>query len=159
MLRWQPRLADLQLSLRVAVAAVLATVIAQWLALPHPLYALVSAVIVTDLSAKQTQSLGWPRTAGTAVGGVLGAGLGTVLPPGVWTVGLGILLAMTLTNALGLRPAARLAGYVCGIVLLDHGGEPWAYAVARMVETCLGIAAAILVSYVPKLLRNGAPPR
>src|SRR2546429_2580742 len=43
-----------QLSLRAAVAAGLALVAAQLLRLEHPLYAMISAVIVTDLVPSQT---------------------------------------------------------------------------------------------------------
>ena len=49
--------------------------------------------------------------------------------------------------------AARVAGYVCAIVLLEHGANPWVYAFWRFTETVLGIAVAIAVSLVPKLLR------
>jgi len=36
---------------------------------------------------------------------------------------------------------------------MSYGASPWSYAVYRAVETFLGIAMAVLVSLVPKLLR------
>jgi F0F1-type ATP synthase assembly protein I len=54
---------------------------------------------------------------------------------------------------LGLKEAAKLVGYVCGIVLLDHNAHPWSYAWYRFVETVIGIAAAVTVSVIPKLLK------
>jgi uncharacterized membrane protein YgaE (UPF0421/DUF939 family) len=59
---------------------------------------------------------------------------------------------MLLSDLLRLRHAAKVAGYICGVVLLDHGDQPWFYAFVRMVETLLGIAAAVLVSLLPKLI-------
>lgn len=51
----------------------------------------------------------------------------------------------------------KAAGYVCGIVLLNHGDQPWSYARYRMIETVLGIGAAMLVTLIPKLVRtNGS---
>ena len=79
------------------------------------------------------------------------------MAPGIWTVVFGVFAGMFLTRLLGLQGAARLAGYVCGIVLLDHDHQPWQYAVYRMTETVLGIGAALLVSVIPKLGPRDVP--
>ena len=150
-------LPGLQLSLRAAVAAGLAVIAAQLLRLQHPLYAMISAVIVTDLVAAQTRKLALPRLGGTLVGSVFGALLSTLLPSGVWTTVFGIFAAMFTSHLLCLEAAAKLAGYVCGIVLLDHSDSPWSYALFRMIETALGIVAAMGVSVVPKLLQAKNP--
>ena len=141
----------LQLSIRAGVAAILALVAAQLLHLQHPLYAMISAVVITDLDATQTPKLALPRLAGTLIGSALGAAINTLLLPSLWTIAPGIMIAMFVSHLISM-PAARVAGYVCGIVLLDHGDAPWLYALFRMVETALGIAAAMGVSVVPKLL-------
>jgi uncharacterized membrane protein YgaE (UPF0421/DUF939 family) len=146
----------LQLSIRAGVAAILALVAAQLLHLQHPLYAMISAVVITDLDATQTPKLALPRLAGTLIGSALGAAINTLLLPSLWTIAPGIMIAMFVSHLISM-PAARVAGYVCGIVLLDHGDSPWLYALFRMVETALGIAAAMCVSIVPKLLRPAAP--
>ena len=154
---WANLLPGFQLSLRAAVAAGLALMAAQLLRLQHPLYAMISAVIVTDLVAAETPKLALPRLAGTFVGSVLGAVFITLLPPGVWTTSFSIFAAMFASHLLYLRGAAKIAGYVCGIVLLDHGDSPWSYALFRMIETALGIGAAMCVSVVPKLLKPKNP--
>ena len=135
------------------MAAGLALGIAELLRLQFPLYAMISAVVVTDLDPAQTRKLGLPRLAGTVLGATLGAVICVLLRPGAWEVGFGVLLAMFLSHLLGLRDAAKVAGYVCGIVLFDYGDAPWSYALFRTIETMIGIALAVLVSLVPKLLR------
>jgi uncharacterized membrane protein YgaE (UPF0421/DUF939 family) len=145
-----------QLALRAALSAGLALAIAQLLQLQYPIYAMIGAVIVTDLSPLQTRQLALQRLAGTVLGAAIGAAiiamLGRFGPPGPVTIGSGILAAMFLSPVLRLHGAAKVTGYVCGIVLLDHHGHPLSYALNRVIETVIGIGLAWLVSLVPKLI-------
>lgn len=152
-------LPSIQLSLRAAVSAALAVAIAQWLRFDHPLYAMIGAVIVTELSPAQTRSLGMKRLVGTVLGALVGAALSIVLPNGAWSIGLSVLLAMTLSHVLHLADAAKVSGYVCAIIVLDHRNEPWSYALARFLETALGIGVACCVSLAPSFLRANKHPR
>jgi uncharacterized membrane protein YgaE (UPF0421/DUF939 family) len=120
---------------------------------------MIAAVIVTDLSPAETRKLGWRRVAGTIVGSLLGAVLAATLPHGALTIGLGIFLAMLVSHLLRLPQAARVAGYVCAIVLLEHTAQPWSYALWRFAETALGIGVALVISLVPKLIRYDEPGR
>ena len=144
----------LQLSIRAAIAAGVAVIAARLLDLPHPLYAMIAAIIVTDLAPKRTRELAWPRVTGTVIGAAMGAALSPFGPANVWFVVIGIFGAMFIAQALRLHDAAKLAGYVCGIVLLEHRDGAWLFAVYRLVETVLGIGVAVLVSLVPKLIAN-----
>jgi uncharacterized membrane protein YgaE (UPF0421/DUF939 family) len=141
-----------QLSLRAALSAGFAVAIAQFLQLQYPIYALIGAVIVTDLSALQTRQLGLQRLAGTVLGTIVGVTLSQFLLPNPVVIGFGILVAMFLSQILRLQGAAKVTGYVCAIVLLEHHGHSWSYALYRLMETILGIVVALLVSFVPKLL-------
>jgi uncharacterized membrane protein YgaE (UPF0421/DUF939 family) len=143
----------LQLSVRAAAAAGLSVALASSLALPFPIYALVSAVIVTDLVPARSRQLALPRVGGTAIGAVLGAMLTPVLPAGSIAITVGVFAAMAMSYVLRLADAAKLAGYTCAIVLLDYRAEGWSYAALRFTETVLGIAVAVGVSLVPKLIR------
>ena len=148
------RTIGLQSSLRAASAAAIAYWVAAFFPTEHAIYALVAAVIVTDLSPRISRHLAWQRFAGTLVGAATGASMTYLLPVGPIAIGVGIFVAMLLTFALRLDGAAKVSGYVAAIVLLAHGDEPWVYAVLRAWETAIGIAAALLVSYVPKLMRE-----
>jgi uncharacterized membrane protein YgaE (UPF0421/DUF939 family) len=91
-----------QLSIRASLSAALALAIAQLLGLQCPIYAMLGAVIVPDLSPLQTRHLGLQRLAGTVLGAAVGAAiialLGRFGPPGPVTIGFGILVAMFLAR-------------------------------------------------------------
>lgn len=150
-------LSALQLATRASVAAALALAIAQSIDLDFPAYAMIAAVIVTDLSPARTRDLAWPRLVGTVVGALTGAALSALLPPGPLAVGIAIFATMVLSNVLRFESAVRVSGYVCAIVILDHHHEPWRYAALRFVETMIGILTALGVSLVPKLLPLRGP--
>jgi uncharacterized membrane protein YgaE (UPF0421/DUF939 family) len=146
-----------QVSIRAAVAAGLAVALAQLLGLQFPIYALIAAILVTDLVPARTRQLALPRLAGTILGATLGAAFTVVLSlwphAGPLMIGAGVMAAVFLSHVLGMKDAAKVAGFVCGIVLLNHPDGPWRYALYRLIETILGIAMAVMVSLVPKLLK------
>jgi uncharacterized membrane protein YgaE (UPF0421/DUF939 family) len=145
----------LQLATRCAVAATVAFAIAQALNLDYPIFALAAAVIATDLTPAQSRELGLRRLMATVVGALCGALAVFLNFVGVWAVGPSILVAMLICQRAGAYEGARVAGYICGlIVLLDESSRPWHYAFFRMVETALGVGVAWGISFVPKLLRS-----
>lgn len=158
MKRWRLRpslLRPVQLSLRAAAAAVVALLVAGWLHLPFPIYAFIAAVIVTDLDPTISRRLGARRIGATVIGALCGAALTSVLPGNAWGIGAGVLIAMLASQLLGAEEGARVAGYICGLILLEHSDAPWAYAFHRFVETALGVVSALAVSYVPKIFEGG----
>ncbi len=148
---------SVQLTLRASVAAVAALVLARWFELAYPIYAFIAAVIVTDLEPSTSRKLGLRRMLATVIGALCGALLSFLLPSGPVGVGFGFFVAMLLAQSLGAGEGSRVAGYICGIVLLDHSTEPWHYAFHRFIETLLGVAAAWAISYVPKLFDFDTP--
>jgi uncharacterized membrane protein YgaE (UPF0421/DUF939 family) len=149
----------IQLALRASVAAALAVALAQLFGLEHPIFAFLSAVIVTDLVPAQSQALALHRLVATAIGAICGAALTLVLPAGPIAIGLSILVAMLACQLVRVPDAAKVAGFICGIVVLEHSAEPWLNAFYRFVETTLGVVTALLVSYVPKLIKAEEPEK
>ena len=146
-----------QLSVRAGAGAGLSTALALLFGLQYPIYAFLAAVIVTDLSPSRTRQLGLLRIIATVMGAGLGALLSPVLGAGPWALGLGVLIAMQASHLLKVGDGAKVAGYICGIVILEHGAEAWSYALFRLIETLLGILVATLISFVPKLIRIEEP--
>jgi uncharacterized membrane protein YgaE (UPF0421/DUF939 family) len=149
--------AGLQLALRTSLAAGVAMAIAALLALPHPIFAFISAVIVTDLAPARSRKLGMQRLAATLVGAVCGAALTQLLAPGASAIVLAILIAMLVCQLLGSFEGAKVAGFIAGIVVFEHSAQPWISAAFYFIESVLGIVCAMLISYVPKLIRLKEP--
>ena len=127
--------------------------VGRMLRIDEPIFAILAVALVTDLSPRETQQRGLSRISGTVVGSIVGALLSLVLPSNPFSIGFGVLLSMFLASPVKFPADARVAGLVSGIILVRHGGDPWGYALHRSLETMLGIVMAILVSYLPKLLR------
>ncbi|MBZ5494138.1 MAG: FUSC family protein [Acidobacteriia bacterium] len=146
-----------QVAIRAALAAGISVLLAQLCRFEHPIYALIAAVIVTDLSPARTTKLGLQRLAATVVGASCGAVAGTALGAAAWAIGLSIFVAMATCHLLRASDGAKVAGYICGIVMIAHGTHPWVYAFFRLIETSLGIGVAWLLSLVPKLIHVEEP--
>lgn len=124
---------------RCAGAAVLALLIATWMGLDHPVWATVSALVVSqDRLGDTRRTLGW-RLVATAVGIGVAIAVGSVLAgtgPAV-TLGVVVALCAALTR---WRADLRLSMWTAAIVLLTVSpGQSIADAgVARGLEVLIG---------------------
>lgn len=151
-----PARTEVQLAIRASAAAAMAYWAATRFHSEFAIYALIAAVVVSNLSPEETRKMAGPRLLGTVVGAVGGAVATYVLPVGPLALGVAIMVAMLTMYALRMQAAAKLSGYTAAIVMFTHTGNPWLYATERAFDNVLGIAAAVLVSYMPKLIREPA---
>ncbi len=154
----KPILRSTQLAFRAAVAATVSYGLAKMFALEHPIYALISAIIVTDFSPAETTKLGLQRLAATVIGAACGMAIWAVFKPVEWAVGLGILAAMVVCHIFKVSAGAKVAGYISALVMLNYEENPWSFAWNRLIETALGIGVAWLVSLIPRLIQIEEPP-
>lgn len=125
--------------LRCAGAAVLALMIASWLGLDHPVWATVSALVVSqDRLGDTRRTLGW-RLVATAVGIGVAVAVGSALAK----AGPGVMLGMVVALCAALtrwRPELRLSMWTAAIVLLTvTPGQTIAHAgLARGIEVLIG---------------------
>lgn len=135
-------------SVRTAVAAVAALLLARLLKLPDSYWAPISTIVIIQ-STIPPMTLGWQRFVGTALGAVLGAALTTFFSPSAWAYALGILLCGVLAWLLRVGGAYRFAGITLSIIfLIPHTSAPWIVGWHRFLEVSLGIAVALLVTTV-----------
>jgi len=145
-----------QVAIRCAIGAAAATAIAQVLKLDFPVFAMLAAVISTDLTPLQGRLLGLRRLFATVIGAVAGMLFSAILPPTAWSAGIGILCTMFVTQQLNVRSGAKVAAYICAVIVLHYGSASGYYAFYRFTETALGISIAWLFVFVPLLFTNEA---
>ena len=97
-------------SVRTALAAVVAMLLARLLKLPEYYWAPISAIVVIQ-STIPALTLGWQRFVGTALGAVLGAAVATFFSPNALVYGLGIFLCGVLAWLLRVGSAYRFGNY------------------------------------------------
>ena len=74
------RRVQLALSIRVTIAALVALALAQFLQLPLPLWAVLTAVIVTQMSVGRSLKATFDYLVGTLGGAIYGGAIGVVIP-------------------------------------------------------------------------------
>jgi uncharacterized membrane protein YgaE (UPF0421/DUF939 family) len=150
-MRWRKLQTGGQLAVRAALGAGISLAIARALNLDTPIFALIAAVIVTDRDPAETRKMAIRRVVSTAIGAVCGVGLAQVLGQNSWEAGIAIFVAMMLSIVMTQLVDPKIAAYLCAIIIINYGDNPWHYAVYRFIETVLGIVVAWAISLVPKL--------
>jgi uncharacterized membrane protein YccC len=143
----------LKLALRVTTAAVLGFVVASLLHVPLPLWTVLTAVILTQVSFGSSVKATINYLLGTLSGAVYAGALATLVPH-TNEIALLVLLAITvapLALLAAIYPSFSAATFTGVLVVLlpgiAHAG-PVGSAVYRVVEVTLGGLTALAVSFV-----------
>ncbi len=155
------RRVQLALSVRVTIAALAALVLAEFLQLPLPLWAVLTAVIVTQMSVGRSLKATFDYLVGTLGGAIYGGAIGVLIPHASEIALLAVLaLALApLAFIATLNPRFSAAPVTAIIVLLlpqiTHG-SPIGSALDRVIEVGLGGITGAVVSVL--LLPSNAHP-
>src|SRR5438128_6904699 len=146
------RKVQLALAVRIAVAAVAAYVVAVALHLMLPLWAVLTSLIVTQMSVGRSLKATRDYMLGT-VGGAIYGGAIAVLIPHSGEIGLLALLVLAiapLAFIAAINPSLNAATVTAVIVLLvptmSHA-DPLASAVDRVLEVLVGAVCGLLASF------------
>jgi hypothetical protein len=148
----RPRRVQLALSVRVTVAALTALVLAQVLQLPLPLWAVLTAVIVTQMSVGRSLKATVDYLLGTLGGAIYGGAIAVLIPHSNEIALLAVLALALAPLALiaAINPRFSVAPITAIIVLLlpimTHA-SPLASALDRVLEVALGGVTGLVVSF------------
>ncbi len=134
------------------MAALLAFAITRILAFPlHGLWAVLTAVVVTQVSVGGSLRATLEYVIGTLVGAVYAAAIGVLIPHATAIAQAGVLALSVapLALAAAINPSFRVAPFSAVLVLLiggELGESPIFSAIIRVAEVALGGAVAVVVS-------------
>jgi uncharacterized membrane protein YgaE (UPF0421/DUF939 family) len=135
-------------SVRTAIAAVAAMLLARLLKMPEYYWAPISTIVIIQ-STIPPHLLGWQRFVGTALGALLGSAMATFFHPAPAVYAVGIVLCGLLAWFLRVGGAYRFAAITLSIILLiPRARSPWITGWHRFLEVSLGIAVALVVTTV-----------
>ena len=146
------RRVQLALSIRVTIAALVALALAQLLQLPLPLWAVLTAVIVTQMSVGRSLKATFDYLAGTLGGAIYGGAIGVLIPHSSEIALLAVLALAVgpLAFIAAINPRFSVAPVTAIIVLLipimTHA-SPLASALDRVMEVALGGVTGLIVSF------------
>jgi uncharacterized membrane protein YccC len=147
------RRAQLALAIRVTVAALAALALALFLHLHLPLWAVLTAVIVTQMNVGRALKAAVDYLLGTLGGAIYGGAIGVLIPHASEIALLGVLaLAVApLAFIAAINPRLSVAPITAIIVLLlptiTHA-SPIASALDRVLEVALGGVTGLVVSFL-----------
>jgi len=147
----RPRRAHLLLALRNTIAALLALALAQAFGLPLPLWAVLTALILTQASLGRSLRATVDYMIGTLGGAIYGGAI-AVLIPHQSEIALLAVLAIAIAPLLvvaAINPRMNVAPITAVIVLLlpaMRGGSPLDSAIDRVIEVALGAFTGLAVS-------------
>ncbi len=146
------RRAQLALSVRVTTAALASLALAQLLQLPLPLWAVLTAVIVTQMSVGRSLKATFDYLVGTLGGAIYGGAIAVLVPHASEAALLAVLALAVAPLALiaAINPRFSVAPITAIIVLLiptmTHA-SPIASALDRLLEVALGGVTGLFVSF------------
>ena len=149
-----PHAARLRFCLRVTVAALSAFALAQFFVLQlHGLWAVLTAVVVTQMSVGGSLRAAAEYVVGTLGGAIYASAVGFLVPHPT-AFALACVLALTIAPlawAAALSPTFRVAPFTAVLVLMissQLGEGPIESGLYRLLEVALGGAVAVMVSYL-----------
>lgn len=134
-------------SIRTAIAAVGAVLIARLCRLPESQWAAITAIVIMQSTLGASWTISKQRFAGTALGAAMGALLAAYAAQNVAAFGAGVFVLGLICALLRIkRNAFRYAGIALAVVMLIAPTEPaWMTAIHRFLEISVGIGVGLLV--------------
>lgn len=132
------------------MAAILSVLLANLLGLSYPYWAAISAIVVLGLESSLTIASCRDRIIGTAIGAFMGWVTFYFWHGHYVFYGVSVALCIFVCSGLQFEKAGRLAAATLTlIVLVQPDSRPGHVAIARFLETGIGVVMALVMTLLP----------
>ncbi len=122
------------------------SLLALFLPMEYPMFILNTVFIVTQLNLALTKTASLERIIGTVASILLGLGFYFLSGGAYWIAPIGLAVAAFLSFMFFRHIVNVLLICTCMLMFNTSGGHPFEYATARIINTVLGLAIALLVA-------------
>lgn len=151
---------EVQIALKTGIAASLSLILglslAKWFhrpdALVSGLWSVLASIVVMQAYLGGTYRAAWMRFFGVLVGSIIGALFITYVGHDALSLGLSIFTTIIICSLLYLKESFRIASLSTAVIVVTAGNipdlSPWFFSLYRFIDSCIGIAVAVLVAHV-----------
>lgn len=116
------------------------------------MWSALSAIVVQQGHLGSTYKSAWIRFLGMMIGCTMGGLFTTLMGSNPISLTVGIILTVVICSLFGIKDSVRIACLSVAIVMilwgLRPGLSPWQFGFFRFLDSCIGIAAAVLVAHL-----------
>lgn len=135
-------------TIKTVIAVILTLIISEIFKLRSPLLASIAAIMTMESSVSESFTTGKNRMYGTILGGVIALGISLIFPSNFFSIGLGLIILISICNALKWDKASRMSMVVfLGILLNYKDGDRFDYAFHRTLDTLIGVVVGTSINY------------
>jgi uncharacterized membrane protein YgaE (UPF0421/DUF939 family) len=145
-------------SIRAAISAVLAVLVCRLFGLSQPVWAAVSAVVVSQASLHPSARDSLNRVLANLIGAGVGAVVGGIGGNSLWALAIGVILTGLACHFTRLEAALRPAYAAVVIVMFTTNGGAWHESLNRVIAVTIGCASTLLIALTYSKLSPSPPP-
>jgi len=132
---------------KTGLAVAITLIICEWVMATNPFFAAISAIFAMESTVEGTLKVVRDRLFGTILGAAIAIGFTMILAQTSITIGLGVILVISICNALKLQGTIKIASIVfLAIALGAHEGNQLNYAFYRTIDTLIGLMVSTLIN-------------
>ena len=135
-------------TVKTAVAVIIAILVVELLGTTDSklIFAMLGAMAAVQPTFKESVEAFLSQIIGVIFGAIAGIALLALHMPSLITIGIGIILVITLYNVLRIRYSPSLPCFILVMLCTTPDVQPMAYALGRIWDTAIGLAIGMLVN-------------